>query len=139
MRAGPDAGVRYWAATGLLIRACDSGTADADRKELVKAARGMLNDSSAYVRAVAAETVARFGEPNDRTTAIRALVDLSSADRHNLFVAVQALNSLDWTAPSRAEIGDGLKGLATSDKRFGQRYQNYLPRLAERIESILRD
>lgn len=139
LRAGPDAGVRYWAANGLLVRACDKATSNEQRADLVKAARGMLNDSSPYVRALAAETVARFGETNDRTTAIKALVDLSNADRHNLFVAVTALNSLDWAQPTKAEIGDGLKGLAKNDKRVGPRYQNYLPRLAERIESILRD
>ncbi len=139
LRAGPDAGVRYWAANGLLVRACDTRFSAQSRADLVKAARGMLSDNSPYVRALAAETVARFGEPNDRTAAIRELVDLSNADRHNLFVAVTALNSLDWCQPTRSEIGDGLKGLATSDKRFGARYQSYLPRLAERIESILRE
>ena len=139
LRAGPDAGVRYWAANGLLVRACDQATSNEQRVELVKAARGMLSDTSPYVRALAAETVARFGETNDRSTAIKALVDLSNADRHNLFVAVTALNSLDWAQPTKAEIGDGLKGLAKSDKRVGPRYQNYLPRLAERIESILHD
>lgn len=139
MRAGPDAGVRYWAANGILVRACHDKTSADERGELVKAARGMQNDSSPYVRAMAAETVARFGEANDRAAAIRTLVDLANADRHNLFVAVQALNSLDWAQPTKLEIGDGLKGLATSDKRVGARYQTYLPRLAERIESILRD
>lgn len=139
LRAGPDAGVRFWAANGLLVRACDSNTSAEQRVDLVKAARGMLSDNSPYVRVLAAETVARFGETNDRTAAVRALVDLSDADRHNLFVAVQALNSLDWAQPTKSEIGDGLKGLATSDKRFGPRYQNYLPRLAERIESILKE
>ncbi len=109
LRSVPEAGVRYWTANGLLVRACDKSLPAAERSELVKAARGMLNDSSPYVRALAAETVARFGETNDRTSAIRTLVDLSSADRHNLFVAVQALNSLDWAQPTRSEVGDGLK------------------------------
>ncbi len=60
MRAGPDAGVRYWAANGLLVRACDKAVTTEQRVDLVKAARGMLNDTSPYVRALAAETVARF-------------------------------------------------------------------------------
>ncbi|MCC6510175.1 MAG: hypothetical protein IT423_13800 [Pirellulaceae bacterium] len=99
----------------------------------------MLIDPSPYVRTLAAETVARYGEKNDRMSAISALVDLSNADRHNLFVAVLALNSLDWATPTKAEVGDGLKGMATRDNQFGERYQSYLPRLAERIESILKE
>jgi hypothetical protein len=64
-------------------------------------------------------------------------LELANADRHNLFEAMMALNSLDWARPSKEEVGSGLTGLATSDKRVGERYQSYLPRLVERVESII--
>lgn len=132
-RTSPESGVRFWAANGFLIRA----VADQQRQEAVNAARSMLVDPSAYVRCLANETLARFGTERDRQPAIHALLELANADRHNLFEAMMALNSLDWARPSKEEVGSGLTGLATSDKRVGERYQSYLPRLVERVESII--
>ena len=133
-RTHPESGVRFWAANGFLIRAA----ADEGRQEAVNAARSMLVDPSAYVRCLANETLARFGSERDRVPAIHALLELANADRHNLFEAMMAFNSLDWSQPRKDEIGSGLTGMPTSDKRVGERYQSYLPRLVERIESILR-
>lgn len=132
-RTNPESGVRFWAANGFLIRA----TADEGRQEAVNAARGMLVDPSPYVRCLANETLARFGTERDRLPAIHALLELANADRQNLFVAMMALNSLDWARPRKDEIGAGLAGMPTSDKRVGERYQSYLPRLVERVESII--
>ena len=133
-RTHPDSGVRFWAANGFLVRA----VADQERGEAVNASRSMLVDPSPYVRCLANETLARFGTQSDRGPAIHALLELANADRHNLFAAMMALNSLDWSQPRQSEMGQGLTGLATSDKRVGERYQSYLPRLVERVQSIIR-
>lgn len=133
LRTHSDSAARFWAANGLLIRAENKEQRDA----CIKAARSMLIDPSPYVRCLANETLARFGSDRDRPPAINGLIELANADRNNLFVAMQALNSLDWTQPRQAEVGQGLTGVATSDKNVGERYQSYLPRLVQRIESIL--
>ncbi len=135
MRAHRDPGVRFWVANGLLIRAAKENM----QEESVKAARSMLVDPSPYVRCLVGETLARYGNSGDRLPAMHALVDLANPDRNNLFVAMQALNCLDWSAPRRSEVGRGLTGLESGDKRVGERYQSYMPRLVERIESILQD
>lgn len=132
-RASLDPGIRFWTANGLLINA----QANQNRDEAVKAARGMQTDSSPYVRCLVNETLARFGNQSDREPAVHALLELANADRQNLFVAIMAMNSLDWSLPRKNEIGKSLVGLPTNDKRFHERYQSYLPRLAERIESII--
>lgn len=133
-RAHPDSGVRFWAANGFLIAA----VADRQREAAVKAARGMLGDVSPYVRCLVNETLARYGSELDRLPAIHALVELANANRHGVFVAMMALNSLDWCEPHRAEVGQGLTGLESSDKKVGERYQGYLPRLVERLEATIR-
>lgn len=132
-RTHTDAGVRFWAANGLLYRAM----MDVDRPAAVSAARGMQIDPSPYVRCLVNETLARYGSQADRVPAIRGLMDMAHADRHNLFIALLALNSLDWSQPTATELGQGLTGLATSDKRQDERYQSYLPRLVERLDSIV--
>ena len=147
LRTHQDSGARFWAANGFLVRAASgdqstesgtdrNGTQD-QRQEAVNAARSMLVDPSAYVRCLANETLARFGTQRDREPAIHALLELANADRHNLFEAMMALNSLDWSQPTQSEVAQGLTGLATNDKRFGERYQSYLPRLVERVQSII--
>lgn len=132
-RTHPDSGVRFWAANGFLIQAA----ADHESEAAVKAARGMLGDVSPYVRCLVNETLARWGNDRDRPPAIRALVDLADANRHGVFVALMALNSLDWCEPHKSEIGQGLTGLESSDKKVGERYQSYLPRLIERLEATV--
>ncbi len=131
-RTSADSAVRYWVATGLLIRAHQ----EKDRKTAVRATRAMAGDPSAYVRAIANETLARFGGSPERSMAINSLLELCDLDEHNLFVALNALNSLDWSQPSKIEIGDKLSKLPVRDKNFPQRYQEYVSRMKERITNI---
>ncbi len=131
-RIDSDSAVRYWVANGLLIRALR----DQDRDEAVKAARGMTTDPSPYVRCVANETVARFGTPADRPAAIQALLTMADSRQSDTFVAMTAMNSLDWCEPTRAEIGDALSGIPNKDRTLSPRYGSYIPNLIRRIESI---
>ncbi|MEO8270426.1 MAG: sulfatase-like hydrolase/transferase, partial [Aureliella sp.] len=62
----PNPAVRYWVASGLLLRAQENQ----EREKAVKTAGGMTTDPSPYVRCMACETVARFGKPGDRKLAI---------------------------------------------------------------------
>jgi uncharacterized sulfatase len=128
-RVAGDSAARFWTACGMLYRAQEG----MQRDEIVKAARGMVTDPSAYVRCVANEITARFGTETDRAVSIQSLLKLANAKETNAFVATMALNSLLSCEPTAAEIGD--KGKALPDKVTGlkARYDSYLPRLIERL------
>lgn len=127
-----DSVVRFWVANGLLIRA----SAEQGRSAAVKAARGMTTDPSPYVRCIANEVMARFGSSSDRSAAMQALVSAANTRENSTFVAMTALNSLDWCQPTTAEIGDRLSGPPFKSADLPGRYSSYVPRLLERIESI---
>ena len=131
-RVASDSVTRYWTACGLLYRAQEG----LQRDEVVKAARGMTTDPSAYVRCVANEIAARFGTEADRTVAIHALLTLANAKETNAFVAMAALNSLLECEPTMAEIGDRAKSLPDKVTGLKNRYDSYLPRLLERLGQI---
>lgn len=130
----PEAIVRYWTATGLLIRA-ELGE-ETGRKELVKAARGMSTDSFPYTRCVANEVLARFGNEADRRVALKALLAEANNSQRNLFVSIAALNALQDCRPSNVEIGTALEGLPQRDALTSSRYDGYVERLAQRLTEI---
>jgi hydroxypyruvate isomerase len=131
-RVASDSAARFWTACGLLYRAQEG----LQRDEVVKAARGMTTDPSAYVRCIANEIAARFGSEADRTVALSALLKLANAKETNAFVAMTALNSLLACEPTAAEIGDKAKSLPEKVTGLKDRYDSYLPRLIERLKEI---
>jgi len=128
----PESGVRYWIANGLLIRAL----ADQDRAMAVKISRGMTSDPSPYVRCVANEVMARFGTEGDRAVAVKALLKEANPTHSNTFVAIAALNTLDWLELTRSELGEALTGLPARSGPLSARYDAYIPRLADRINAM---
>lgn len=131
-RVDGDEAVRYWVASGLLIRAMRSQDQDA----CVKAARGMTTDPSPYVRCIANEVMARFGNDVDRSTALQQLLKLADPRESNTFVAMTAMNGIDWCAPTGEEVGNALEGIPTKDTTISSRYGTYIANLLARIESI---
>lgn len=133
-RVAPDSASRYWAACGILYRAQEG----IERDAMVKAARGMTTDPSSYVRCIANETVARFGSEAERPVAIQQLLNLANANskESNAFVAITALNSLDWCRPTANELGGKLKSLPTKVNGLKPRYETYIPRLVERVTEV---
>lgn len=101
--ADPDSGVRYWAATGLLIR----GTKGVS--EGAVALRKLLDDPSPSVRIASAEALGRYGTPEDQGRSLKVLLGLAALDRNGLYVSMLAWNSIDQLPvellrPARAEI-----------------------------------
>lgn len=123
---------RFWVANGLLIRAMKGQQAD----ELLKAAGSMSTDSSPYVRCIANETIARFGKASNRASAIEALIQMADPRLSNTFVAMAALNSLDWCEPTLTELATHLDGLPAKEPRLSTRYGSYIPNLVKRVKSI---
>jgi len=123
-----DSAVRYWNATGLLIRG--ESAVRAARPELVKA----LSDSSPYVQVVAAEALIRYGQQDDAATARNRLVDLCDGTKHDLFVALAALNAAEACLPRPSPERQTIAGLPGALPAPHERYQSYVPRLLESVK-----
>ncbi|HEX8913684.1 MAG TPA: sulfatase-like hydrolase/transferase, partial [Humisphaera sp.] len=129
--ADPDAAVRYWAATGLLIRGADVA------KPMAAKLRALLADPSPHVRIPAAETLGRYGATDDVAAAIDALVPLADVKKHGYYVATAALIALDEMGPAAAPAKDKLLALPKSDPSVPGTMKDHIPRLLDHIGSTL--
>lgn len=122
----PDAGVRYWAAQGYLVR-----------REVDDELRTTMKDPSPYVRAAAAEAVGRYGSEADAKIAEATLLELSSADQNGFFVALAALTGLDAMGTRAGAAKQAVGKLPLEAGAADGRYKTYIPRLIEQIQSGL--
>jgi uncharacterized sulfatase len=120
-----DSAVRYWAALGVMMRGQKGVEVAVD--EL----RAALEDGSPYVRIVAAEALARYGDGADGKRCLALLVEHANADRNNVFVAMAALNALDALGTRGAPVAAAINKLPTKAKVPDPRYAPYVPRLLE--------
>lgn len=130
-RAARDSASRFWLARGLLLRA----QLDMSRSECIRAIRSVANDPSPYARSIANEALARFGTPAEREVAIEGLLRMADVRSEGLFAALTALNSLDWCTPSKQQVATALDGIPQLTPNLNSRYQTYIPRMIERINS----
>jgi arylsulfatase A-like enzyme len=117
-------GVRFWAATGLLIRG---------KPAVVSAAaqlKSALNDPSPAVRIPAAEALGKFGDDHDVELALDALTSLVDVRRNDYFVCAMALNAID-------ELGMKANSKLTALKALPQRASFINPRMQEYVERLL--
>jgi hypothetical protein len=84
---------------------------------------------------VANEIMARFGTGGDRAVAVKALLKEANPTSSDTFVAMAALNTLDGLALTRTELGEALIGLPARTGPLSERYDAYVPRLADRINA----
>jgi arylsulfatase A-like enzyme len=118
-----DSAVRYWAALGVLMRGKQGVAAAAD--DLPAA----LKDGSPYVRIVAAEALARYGDDVDLKRCLAVLVEHADADRNTVFVAMAALNALDALASKAAPVAEAIKKLPKKARVPDPRYAPFVPQL----------
>jgi uncharacterized sulfatase len=126
-----DSAVRFWAATGFLIRGQDGVTA------AIPQLRSALTDPSPYVRIVAAEALARYGTPQDLERALVVLGDLAPPERNGVFVAMMALNAIDALDEKAAPLLPLMKTLGSPVEAAHPRTRGYVPRLVEKIVADL--
>lgn len=130
LREGPDP-VRWWGATGCLIRGAD--TVQALRGELL----ALLRRPDESVRIAAAEALARHGDAADRRTGVAMLVRLADPRPNDFFVAVAALQALDRLAPEvAAELAPrrmDLAGFPRIEPRVSERVNDYAGRLLDHL------
>jgi arylsulfatase A-like enzyme len=123
----PDSAVRYWAALGILMRG--QPALRAARQPIVAA----LLDDSPYVRIVAAETLARYGDADEQQRGLDALIALAGPRVIKVFTAMAALNALDEVGPRGAAAKAQLRQSPPPNAPVHERYSSYIPRLLEDI------
>ncbi len=130
--AAPQPAIRYWAATGPLVRGSEAVTAA--REPLLAA----LQDSTPSVRTAAAEALGTYGSAADQAAAIDVLLANANAKNGNAAIATEALNALDHLGSKVAAKKDALAALPrqgpTSDPG---RIREYPSRLLEQLSTSL--
>lgn len=132
LRAGfddPDSAVRYWAALGAVIRGASGVTA------LAVPLRNALSDADPAVRVAAGEALGRFGSDSDTARALTVLVELADAEKHGIYVAMAALNGLDYMDERAAPALDRIRALPQAASGADARFRAYLPNLIKKIVS----
>jgi uncharacterized sulfatase len=133
LRAGlkdADSGVRYWAATGLLVGG--PSAAEAARDDL----RAALGDSSPSVRVVAAWALGQHANEADREQALAALKELAPADTNGAYVSIAAVNVIDALGAKAAPLHEMLKTMPTKDPKAVGRANGYVDRLVQDILGV---
>jgi arylsulfatase A-like enzyme len=127
-----DSAVRYWAATGFLVRGTEAVRLGRD-----DLGRVMRRDPSPYVRVVAAEALGRFGMRDDAGPVLDLLLDLANAERHGPHVATLALNSIDTLGQIPASGVRAIEALPHSDPTATPRGADSPARLIKTLTSRL--
>jgi arylsulfatase A-like enzyme len=126
-----DSAVRYWAAMGALMR--EKAGVNALAGQLRKA----LADASPYARIAAAEALGRYGSDADARKAVEVLLPLANAEKQGIFVAMPALNALDYMDERARPALATVTGLPTSDPKVAGKFSSYLPNLIKKIKMDL--
>jgi uncharacterized sulfatase len=127
-----DSGVRYWAATGILIRGAEE--VNKAHSHLKKA----LNDVSPSVRVAACEALGRYGTEDDLKTLMPLLLKLANSAESNSFVAIHALNALDAIGKKAAPWKKEISSLPLVDPNSPARVnQEYTTRLVSWLKETL--
>ena len=121
----PDSAVRYWAAMGFRIR------------KDAKAVRSTLRDPAPAVRIVAAETVGLYGDAKDLPTVLDILIELANQDKHGVYIAMQALNAIDYLDAKAAPLKARLAALPKQNSGVPQRLNGYVARLLQAVPEDL--
>ena len=121
----PDSAVRYWAAIGFRIR------------KNSKALRRALADPAPAVRIVAAETIGLYGDAKDLPTVLDVLIELANQEKHGVYVAMQALNAIDYLDAKAAPLKAKLAALPKQKAGVPQRLNGYVARLLQAVPEDL--
>ncbi|MFB6248801.1 MAG: sulfatase-like hydrolase/transferase [Salinibacter sp.] len=123
-----DPAVRYWAATGLLIRGRDAVWPHRARLRDL-----LAEDPAPTVRVVAAEALARYGTEKDLRRARQALLRLGNPQTGDPFAAIAALNVVDKLNAKMLPVRDQLAQLPKRPADGPRRASGYTERLLEKI------
>lgn len=122
-----DSAIRYWGALGFLMRGKDG--VDRGSASLRKA----LNDTSPFVRIVAAEALAAHGADADLAPALAALRELAPMEKNGVFVTMAALSAIEALGPKAASLHELVRTLKPAGPMPHDRFDSYVPRLIANI------
>ncbi len=123
----PDSAVRYWAATGFLVRGPDA-VKDA-RDDLRKA----LGDDSPSVRTIAAWALGQYGDERDLQAALPVLRELAPPDKNGAYTSILAVNVIDALGPKASPLHEFIRAMPTKDPNAVDRANEYVARLQATI------
>ena len=126
-----DSAVRYWAASGILMRGAEAVNTAAE------ALRKALSDSGPYVRAIAAEALALDGNQEDLRKSLNVLLDLAEAGQHGAYVSLWALITIDTLGPKAKPIAAALKNVNLEDDKAPKRARPYNGRVMDKLKAEL--
>lgn len=122
-----DPAVRYWAATGILMRG--EPAVRESWLELVLA----LSDRSPYARIAIAEALGRYGDAEALAAALPVLLESANIQKHGLYEAVPALIALDELGDKVAEAQRDILSLPDKADGVPARMADYVERLKKKI------
>jgi uncharacterized sulfatase len=127
-----EAGVRYWAAVGLLIRGGETVTRGRD------ALAAVLADESPSVAIAAAEALAAHGTPDDLPTAMDTLLRHADSGPNDSYVAMLALNAIANLGDKAKPYLDRIAKLSVVDPKSPARVnKEYTSNLIARLKATL--
>ena len=129
--AHADSAVRYWGASGLLIRG------EAAVSKSLDSLRTALKDASPSVRIPAAEALARYGAAEDLEPAMRTLLELAPQDTNGVYVSLAALNAIDAIGAKAKPWKSRIAAVPRTDPSLPAKLNGYVPRLLEHITGNL--
>ena len=121
-----DAAVRYWAATGLLIRGEDAVT------DHISELTALFQDPSPSVRVPAAEAVARYGVSKAVNFAAGTLLRLATLNDHDVYTVMLALNAIDELDERAAVIREYLEDYPLDNGDVPKRIKGKVQRLVDK-------
>jgi arylsulfatase A-like enzyme len=129
--ADPDSAVRYWAASGILMRGAPGA------KQAMPALRKALDDQGPYVRAVAAEALVRYGTADDLKKSLDVLAALVPADKNGAYVSLWALITIDDLGEKARPLLPRIKDAETVDSKAAKRAQQYPGRVMAKLKQSM--
>jgi len=123
----PDSGVRYWAATGLLIHG--QRGYEAAQASLTKA----LGDPSASVAIVAAESLGLFGTDGEKEKSLEVLLARANQETGNVFEAIAAAAALDHLGEIALTKREEIEALPRRSSKPVPRTDGYVGSLLKHI------
>jgi hypothetical protein len=126
-----NATLRYWGTLGLLMRGPECVQANSE------VLQKLLGDDSEAVRLAAARSLAQYGEPRASQRATELLLQHADWSEHDVFTAMAAIVALETLGDRLRAHADVVASLPTEGKSPHSRYSSYVPRLVERLQTVV--
>jgi uncharacterized sulfatase len=120
-----DSAIRYWGAMGLLMRGKQGVSAAGKQLE------DALDDSSLYVRVVAAEALGKYGSENQIKKAVKTLGETINPIKNGCFPSMLAMNAIDHLDNKAKSLLTQIKSMPRTPEGVDKRFQGYVGRLVD--------